>query len=245
MPLLSVTIITKNEVQRIEACLKSVAWADEIIVVDSGSTDGTLDLCQQYTDKIFVTDWPGYGVQKQRALELATGDWILSLDADERVTPALKEEILTVIPNTSLDAFDIPFESEYCGKIIRFGDWWKDSQVVLFRRHKGRFTPLLVHEAIEVQGKIGKLTGKIHHTTFPTLSDVLKKMNDYSSLSAEQKHQQGKKGSLIKAISHGIWTFLRGYFLKLGFLDGREGFLLAISNAEGAYYRYLKLMYLN
>lgn len=245
MPLLSVTIITKNEAHRIKACLESVRWAGEIIVVDSGSTDGTPDICRQYTDKVVVTDWPGYGAQKQRALELATGEWVLSIDADERITPSLKEEILTTISNTPYDAFDILFESEYCGKIIRFGDWWKDSQVVLFRRTKGKFTPLLIHEGVEIQGKIGKLRGKIHHVTFPGLSDVLKKMNDYSTLSAEQKHLQGKKGSLLKAISHGIWAFFRGYFLKLGFLDGREGFLLAVSNAEGTYYRYLKLMYLN
>jgi glycosyltransferase involved in cell wall biosynthesis len=141
MSTLSVIIITKNEARNIVDCLNSVDWADEIVVVDSGSTDGTPDLCSAYAPKVkvLVTDWPGYGAQKQRALELATGDWVLSLDADERVTPALGQEILSVIPNSAYDAFEISFHSEYCGKIIRFGDWWNDRQAVLFRREKGRF----------------------------------------------------------------------------------------------------------
>lgn len=244
MPLFSVIIITKNEAHNIEDCLKSVDWADEIVVVDSGSTDGTTDIARKYTDKVVVTGWPGYGEQKQRALDMATGEWVLSLDADERVTPTLKKEILSAIPHTAYDAFEIPFSSEYCGKTIRFGDWWNDRQAVLFRRKNAHFTLSLVHERIEIQGKIGKLKGKIHHLAFPNLQTVLRKMNDYSSWSAEQKKGRGQKGGLLKAISHGLWAFVRGYLLRLGFLDGREGFLLAFSNAEGTYYRYLKLMYL-
>lgn len=245
MPLLSVIIITKNEAHNIEDCLKSVAFADEIIVFDSGSTDSTVDICRRYTDKVFITDWPGYGAQKQRALEAATGEWVLSIDADERVTPPLKDEILSQIPHSNYDAFEITFSSEYCQKIIRFGDWWHDHQAVLFRRKKAHFVSLLVHERIEIQGKTGKLKEKIHHLAFPNPCIVLKKMNDYSSWGAEQKHLQGAKGGVLKAVSHGLWTFIRGYIFRLGFLDGKEGFLLAISNAEGTYYKYLKLMYLN
>lgn len=244
MPLLSVIIITKDEAHNIEDCLKSVEWADEIVVFDSGSIDNTVDICKRYTDKVFVTDWPGYGVQKQRALEKATGEWVLSIDADERVTPKLKEEILSQIPKTLYDAFDITFSSEYCKKVIHFGDWWHDTQAVLFRREKAHFVSLLVHERIEIQGKIGKLTGKIHHLAYPNLDLVLKKMNDYSSLSAKQKHAEGRKSSVLQAIFRGLWTFIRGYIFRLGFLDGKEGFVLAVSNAEGTYYKYLKLMYL-
>ena len=246
MPLLSVIIITKNEAHNIEDCLKSVAFADEIIVFDSGSTDKTVELCRLYTDKVFITDWPGYGEQKQRALEASTGEWVLSIDADERVTPQLKEEIVSQIsPSTHFDAFEITFSSEYCQKVIRFGDWWHDSQAVLFRRKKARFISRLAHERIEIQGEIGKLKGKIHHLAYPNLHLVLKKMNDYSSLGAEQKHLQGAKSGLFKAIFRGLWTFVRGYIFRLGFLDGKEGFLLAFSNAEGTYYKYVKLMYLN
>lgn len=244
-PTISVIIITKNEAQNIEDCLKSVAWADEIIVYDSGSTDETVSICQKYTDKVFVTDWPGYGVQKQRALDKATGDWVLSLDADERVTLPLQKEIQTTLPHTSLDGFEIYFKSEYCGKLIRFGDWVNDRQAVLFRRTSGRFISEMVHERIEIQGKIGKLKGIIYHLAFRDLDMVLRKLNDYSNASARQKYLKGKKASLWTAISHGLWTFLRGYLLRFGFLDGKEGLLLAISNAEGTYYRYLKLMYLN
>jgi glycosyltransferase involved in cell wall biosynthesis len=243
-PSISVIIITKNEAFRIEECLQSVRWADEIIVFDSGSTDNTVEICRRYTDKVLVTDWPGYGAQKQRALQQATGDWVLSIDADERVTPLLKEEILTTLPTTPMDAFEIKFCSEYCGKNIRFGDWLNDKQVVLFKRTKGEFVSLLVHERIEIQGRIGKMTGRIHHLAFQNLEMVLRKMNDYSTWSAAQKKIQGKKGGLLQAITHGLWAFVRGYFLRFGFLDGREGFLLAVSNAEGTYYRYLKLMYL-
>jgi glycosyltransferase involved in cell wall biosynthesis len=245
MPLLSVIIITKNEAHNIEDCLKSVAWADEIVVFDSGSTDNTVDICRRYTDKVFITDWPGYGAQKQRALEAATGEWVLSIDADERVMPQLKAEILSQIPHTSYDAFEITFSSEYCQKVIRFGDWWHDTQAVLFRRNQARFISLLAHERIEIQGKIGKLKGKIYHLAYPNLDLVLKKMNDYSSLSAKQKQTDGAKGSVLKAVFRGLWTFIRGYIFRLGFLDGKEGFLLAVSNAEGTYYKYVKLMYLN
>ncbi len=244
MSSLSVIIITKNEAHNIEDCLQSVAWADEIVVIDSGSNDNTLDICKKYTDKVFVRDWPGYGVQKQRALEMATSEWVLSIDADERVSPELKNEILQVITDVHYDGYEIYFKSEYCGKMIRFGDWWNDKQAVLFRRTKAKFVSALVHEGIDIEGRIGKLKGKIYHLAFPNLSTVLKKMNDYSNASAEQKIRQGKRGGLVKAITHGLWTFVRGYILRLGFLDGREGFLLAVSNAEGTYYRYLKLMYL-
>lgn len=243
-PTLSVIIITKNEANNIEDCLKSVMFADEIVVLDSGSQDDTVKIAKRYTDKVFVTDWPGYGIQKQRALALATQDWVLTLDADERVTPALQHEILYNLSKTAFDAFEIPFLSEYCGKIIRFGDWGNDSQVALFKRDKGRFVSLLIHERIEIEGKIGKLKQPIHHLAFRDLNMVLHKMNDYSSMSAKQKQLNGLQGSFSKAIVHSMWNFFRGYVLRCGFLDGKEGFMLAVSNAEGTYYRYLKLLYL-
>lgn len=242
---ISVIVITKNEAHNIEACLQSVSWADEIIVVDSGSTDNTVSIAKQFTDKVYETDWPGFGAQKQRALTLATKEWVLSIDADERVTEKLRDEILATLPVTDCAGFIIPFQSEYCNKTIRFGDWSNDKQLVLFQRNKGQFVSLLVHERIEVQGKIGKLKYPIHHRAFLNLEMVLKKMNDYSTMSARQKHLNGQKGSLWKAITHSLWSFFRGYILRFGFLDGKEGLMLAISNAEGTYYRYLKLMHLN
>lgn len=251
MSTISVIIITKNEALNIVDCLKSVQWANEIVVVDSGSTDNTVDLCRAFsnTNKVKVIntpDWPGYGIQKQRALDNATQEWVLSIDADERVTPPLRAEILTVLNKTDLDGFEIRFTSEYCGKRIRFGDWMNDKQMVLFRRSKGRFVSSQIHERIELQdGRIGKLQNPIYHYAFRNLETVLKKMNDYSTASAKHKVSKGQKGGLFKAISHGLWTFIRGYILRFGFLDGKQGFMLAVSNAEGTYYRYLKMMFLN
>lgn len=247
MTKLSVIIITKNEAHNIENCLKSVAFSDEIIVFDSSSTDETVSIALRVTPLVTVTpDWPGDGPQKNRALATATGEWILCLDADERVTEALAREIQTVIEkNPTESAFEIPYQSTYCGKAIRFGDWRGESHVRLFRREKARFTENIVHCHLVVQGKIGKLKNKIIHHPFHHLGAVLHKLNDYSTQGAKALFEKGKKATLFTAISHALWAFLNGYFFKFGFLDGREGFILAVSNAQGTYYRYLKLMYLN
>lgn len=243
---LSVTIITKNEANRIEACLRSIAWADEIIVLDSGSTDDTVALCKKYTDQIFVTDWPGFGAQKNRALGKATGDWILSIDADEQISDALRDEIRILLQsNPSCTAYTILRLSSYLGKTLHHGDWTNDYCVRLFRRNCAQFTNDLVHEKLQVlQGKIGKLKNPLYHQTFISLEQILEKVNHYSTLSAQAKYNKGRRATLFKAIMHGLWTFFRCYILKRGFLDGREGFMLAVSNAEGTYYRYIKMMYL-
>ncbi|MDM8560660.1 glycosyltransferase family 2 protein [Candidatus Parabeggiatoa sp. HSG14] len=246
MPLLSVIIITKNEENHISECLNSVAWCDEIIVVDSGSTDNTVTLCRSFTDKVFVTkDWLGFGVQKNRALVKATGKWILSIDADERITPALQQEIKSVIADSTDCAFRIPRQSRYCGRWIKHSGWSPDYVLRLFRSGCASFTDDLVHERVQVlSGEIGTLSTPLLHYSFNSLEEVLEKVNTYSSASAEMQHAKGKKSSLTKAIFHGLWAFIRTYLLQAGFLEGREGFMLAVSNAEGTYYRYLKLMYL-
>lgn len=251
MPTLSVVVITKNEAKTIAACLESVAWADEIIVLDSGSEDGTPQICRDYSPKVKVweTDWPGYGIQKQRALEKATGDWVLSLDADERVMPELgvaiqallKLPLKEIVPTEPV-AFKIRFYTEYCGYLLRFGVCNPEYRSVLFRRGYANFSSLQVHEGVKVQGKIAALPGYILHRSFANLESVITKMNTYSTLSAAQKKAAGKKGGLGVAMGHGLFSFIRGYILKLGFLDGKAGFMFAFSNAEGSYYRYLKMM---
>lgn len=242
---ISVIIVTKNEAHNIVDCLRSVSFAKEIIVFDSGSTDDTVSLCKSYTSLVTVTpDWPGDGPQKNRALKQASCDWVLCLDADERVSPMLAKEIEATLPYTIHNAFNIPYQSSYCGKTIRYGDWANESHIRLFRNGKGAFTEDRVHCHLQVQGSIGKLTHPIIHHPFQHLSTLLLKMNDYSSQSAKTLFEKGKKATLATALSHGLWTFIRGYLLKRGWLDGREGFLLAMSNAQGTYYRYLKLMYL-
>ncbi|MBY0579484.1 MAG: glycosyltransferase family 2 protein [Burkholderiales bacterium] len=239
---LSVIIIAKNEAKSIGKCLESVSWADEIVVIDSGSTDETVKICESFGAKIQVTDWPGFGPQKNRALDLATGVWILSLDADEIVTPELKNEILGAISGANAQAYSFPRSSSYCGRFMRHGGWWPDRVTRLFRKNSARFSDDLVHEKLIVDGKTGVLSSPLIHIAFSDLEEVLQKIDRYSTAGAIMMAKKNKKASLADAIFKGMWAFFRTYVLRGGFLDGKEGFMLAISNAEGTYYRYLKLM---
>ena len=241
----SVIVITRDEEHVIADCLESVRWADEIVVLDCGSTDRTVEICRSFTDNVFETDWPGFGIQKNRALSHATRDWVLSLDADERVTPALAEEIQARLEDSGANGLVIPFRSSYLGRFMRHGDWRNERHLRLFRRTAGRFSDDPVHERLIVDGEIGSLTNPILHDSFATVDEVQNKVNRYSTAGAERRFASGNRSSLLKALSHATWTFFRGYVLKAGFLDGREGFLLAVSNAEGSYYTYLKLLYLH
>ncbi len=240
---LSVILITKNEGHNIWDCLNTVSFASEWIVVDSGSTDDTVLLAKEFGATVIQTDnWPGFGIQKNRALSAATGDWILSIDADERITPELAEEIKkTVQSPDAFDAYEIQRYSWYCGKFIRYGDWSKDYVLRLFKRHHAQFTNDLVHERLVATGKIGRLKKSMKHYSYTNFSQVLQKIDSYTEYSAIQKHRQGKKAGVGTALLHGLWAFIRGYILRLGFLDGSHGLALAISNAENSYYRYLKI----
>jgi glycosyltransferase involved in cell wall biosynthesis len=241
--MLSVIIITKNEASHIGRCLDSVLWADEIIVIDSGSEDNTVEICKQYTDSVFIAGWMGFGIQKQRALDKAQGDWVLSIDADEVVTPELRAQIEKAFQQEQFNGYEIPRLSSYCGRQIRHSGWWPDYVLRLFRRNAGYFTESVVHERIVVQGEIGKLTSPLLHDAFVSVDEVLHKLNCYSSLGAEMLYQKGEvRSSIGKAIFKALWTFIRTYCLKAGFLDGRQGLMLAISNAEGTYYKYVKLL---
>ena len=240
-PRLSVTLITHNEATNIAACLESVAWADEIVVVDSGSSDETPAICRRYTPLVQVTDWPGFGPQKNRALAMATGDWVLSIDADERVTPELRAEIESILAAPDAEAYELPRLSTYLGQEMRHGGWWPDYVTRLFRRDAGRFSDALVHEALLIQGRVGRLRAPLIHHPFRTLEQSIGKMNSYSSANALSLQQRGRSAGLTTAILHGLFGFLRNYLLRGGFLDGKLGFVLAVANAEGAYYKYLKL----
>lgn len=239
---LSVIIITKNEAANIRTCLESVAWADEIIVVDSGSSDDTVAICREFTPHVHSHDWPGFGPQKNRALDYASKDWVLSLDADERIPPALRAEIQAAMREESADAYEMPRLSSFFGRYIRHSGWHPDYVTRLFRRGAGRFSDDLVHERVMVTGSTGRLIQPILHESFRNAEELLAKINHYSTASAHMLHRKNRKASLKTAIAHALWAFLRTYILRGGFLDGREGFMLAVSTAEGTYYRYVKLM---
>ncbi|OGS80299.1 MAG: glycosyl transferase family 2 [Gallionellales bacterium GWA2_55_18] len=244
MAKLSVIAITKNEAANIRACLESVAWADEIIVVDSGSTDLTAEICREFGAQVYVHDWPGFGAQKNRALGYATHEWVFSIDADERVTPELRAAIEAVLRDKtdSCAAYRISRLSSYCGRFMRHSGWYPDHIARLFRRNAARFSDDLVHERLLVEGRIGQLAGELLHYAFTDAEEVLQKINHYSSAGAVMLRRRGRRATLPGAVLRGLWSFIRAYILRAGFLDGREGFMLAVSNAEGTYYRYLKLL---
>ena len=248
MPTLSVILITRNEESNLDDCLASLdGIAQQIVVVDSNSTDGTLEIANRYGALMaYPSDWPGFGPQKNRALDLATCDWVLSLDADERLTPSLKSEILTAINHSAqIDCFAIPRLSWYCGRFIRHSGWSPDYVDRLFRRGTARFSDDLVHERLIPNGTVAKLENPMLHYSFMNYSQVLDKLNRYSTASAEQAFANGKTSNPLKAVLHGMWAFVRTYILRAGFLDGPQGFALAMSNAQGTYYRYMKLWQLN
>jgi glycosyltransferase involved in cell wall biosynthesis len=238
---LSIVVVAKNEALNIAECVRSARFADEVIVLDSGSTDGTPELARAEGARVVVTDWPGYGPQNNRGIDMAVGDWIFSLDADERISPQLAAEIRQAMERTSVNGFRVPRTSMYCGRFIRHGGWTPDYTRRLVRKGQGRFTEHYLHAHLQVQGACGTLEHPIIHYSYRTLEDVLEKLNRYSSANARDMSTAGRSGSLGGAIAHGLWAFFRTYVLRLGFLDGRWGFMLAVSNAEGTYYRYLKL----
>jgi glycosyltransferase involved in cell wall biosynthesis len=242
MSTISICVVTKNEAHNITECLESVAWADEIIVIDSESTDNTVELCKRFTTKITIMPWLGCGPQREKIFAMATCDWVLLLDADERVTNELAKEIQNAIKNGNYNGYEIPFTSYYCGKRIRFGDWMNEKHLRLLKRSHSTIIPRLVHFGIKVDGKIGRLKNKIIHYSFPNITTVINKMHSYSTAGAMHNFNNGKTTSFGSAVGHGLFAFLRGYIFRLGFLDGRHGFMLAVSNAEGSYYKYLKLL---
>ncbi len=243
---LSVIVITKNEEAVIRRCLASVAWADEIVVVDSGSSDKTIQICREFTDKVVQADWRGFGPQKNLALGLATREWVLSLDADEYLplgAESLIREATLCGPETS--GYRLSRVSSYCGRWIRHSGWAPDPVTRLFVRDRGRFSDDVVHERLTVQGRVAALELTLYHEAFVDLEEVLAKVDRYSTLGAQSMHERGRRATLRQAVAHGFWAFIRTYLLRGGIADGREGFMLAVSNAEGAYYRYAKLMLLS
>jgi glycosyltransferase involved in cell wall biosynthesis len=237
---LSAIIITKNEAGNIAACLQTLQFCDERIVVDCGSDDATVALAQANNARVVVRPWEGFGPQKNFALSSATGDWILSIDADERVSPQLATAIGEAVQSSRFDAYEFPRLSSFCGRPMRHSGWYPDYVLRLFRRGAGRFTDVKVHERVICDRPIGRLSAPLIHHPVLRLEDALSRVDRYSTASADAIVATGRRVSFLTGIGHGLFSFFRAYILRAGFLDGAEGFLLAVANAEGSYYRYMK-----
>jgi glycosyltransferase involved in cell wall biosynthesis len=240
MPRLSAIVIAHNEAANIGECLDALAFCDERIVVDSGSSDGTVDVARSKGARVESHEWQGFGPQKNYALSLATGDWVLSIDADERVTPELAGAIRAALAHADVDGFEFPRRSSFCGRPMKHSGWNPDYVLRLFRRGKAKFDDALVHERVICDGPVKRLDQPLIHYPVQKLEDALSRMDRYSTASAAALVASGRRVSFLAGIGHGFYAFLKTYVLRLGFLDGAEGFLLAVANAEGSYYRYMK-----
>ena len=209
-------------------------------MVDCGSTDDTVKLAEAKGARVVTHSWQGFGAQKNFALSLANGDWVLSIDADERVSPALAAEIRQAITTDRATGYELPRSSSFCGRQMRHSGWYPDYVLRLFRRGQARFSDDAVHERVVCDGPVARLMQPLVHQPVRRLEDALSRMDRYSTAGAEMLVAAGRRVSFRTGIAHGLWTFFRTYVLRAGFLDGREGFLLAVANAEGTYYRYMK-----
>jgi glycosyltransferase involved in cell wall biosynthesis len=239
----SVTIITLNEASNIEACLASVAWADDVLVVDSGSTDGTPDLARAKGARVIVRGWPGYSAQKNFAATEARHDWILSVDADERITPELAAEIQTTIARDPQEAgFRMPRVSWHLGKWIRTTDWYPDYQLRLYHRGRATWPQRRVHESVSATaGAVGRLKGELQHYAYRDVSHHFATMDRYTSLAAEDMQAEGRRASFFDLTIHPWAAFVRNYVLRRGFMDGTAGFVISVMNAYYVFLKFSKL----
>jgi glycosyltransferase involved in cell wall biosynthesis len=241
---ISVYIIAFNEVDKIKDCINSVLWADEIIVADSNSTDGTTEIAKELGAKVIHIPFDGYGDLRNKAIKHCNGDWIFSLDSDERCTIKVRDEILRLTSSTSLDIYRIPRKNFFMGRWIKHSGWYPNfRQPQLFKNGKMNYTSDSVHEGyISHSDKdIGIISNFIWQFPFKNTEEVIHKANRYSSLGIQKLQDKGVNGSILKAFIHGLWSFIKHYIFKLGFLDGGPGFVIAFGNFEGTFYRYIKL----
>jgi len=242
MPSVSVAVIALDEEERLRACLESVAWADEVVVIDSGSGDKTVPIAREFTDRVLFHAWEGYGAQKNFALAQCHGDWILSLDADERVSEPLRAEIdATLAAGPAEIGFRIPRQNFFQGAWVRHGGWYPDLQLRLFRRGRGTFTGSAVHESVRVDGPVGRLKAPLVHQSYGGVADFVARANRYSELAARELAGTGRGGSLADLLLRPSWRFLSMYVLRAGFLDGWRGFILAVLYAHYVFLRAAKV----
>jgi glycosyltransferase involved in cell wall biosynthesis len=241
-PKLSVYMITFNNERTVEKALKSVTWADEIVVVDSFSHDKTMEICRKFTDKVFQRKWPGHRAQYQYAAELTTHEWVMFVDADEEVSSELAKEIREILDRGAegVDGFFAYRRTHYLGRWIRYGGWYPDGEIRLYRREKGKWEGGL-HAKIEVKGKVKFLKNQYLHYTYRNISDQIQTIDRYSKIAAEDLSQKGERFSLFKLFFHPPFRFIKEYFLKSGFRDGLPGLVIAISTMYYVFIKYAKL----
>jgi glycosyltransferase involved in cell wall biosynthesis len=238
---ISATIITLNEEKNIRECLESLSWADEIVVLDSESHDRTVEIARDFTDKVFIEPWTGQGAHKNRAMDLAQGPWIFSIDADERVTPELATEIRDAAGKGKHHAYALRRKNIYRGQWIRHSGWWPDWVTRLFRKGQARFNDRMIHEALTLEGPIGRLEEPLLHYSFEDVGSFIERASRYATHLAEMMYCQGKRASLLTALSHASFECLNTYLFRRGFLDGGAGVLIAVSNGVGTFYKYMML----
>jgi glycosyltransferase involved in cell wall biosynthesis len=242
VPKLSVTIITLNEADHIAGAIDSAVWADEIIVVDSGSRDGTVDIARAKGARVVCREWPGYVDQKNHAAGLAAHDWIFSLDADERITPALAAEIQALLAaDPPLRGYRMPRVTFHLGRWIRTTDFYPDYQTRLYDRRAARWRGKYVHESVAVDGRAGRLRHELEHYSFRDLLDHLDRINHYTTLAARQMHEAGRRVGPLGLLVHPPAAFLRNYVLRRGFMDGTTGLMLSLVNATSVFLKLAKL----
>jgi (heptosyl)LPS beta-1,4-glucosyltransferase len=245
---LSVVMIAKNAADLLPDCLASVAWADEIVLLDSGSQDNTVELAQAAGVKVFInTDWQGYGIQRQRAQEFATGDYVLMIDTDERVTPELADSLRTVLASPTANAvYSIARRNYFLGRFMRHSGWYPDRVMRLYPRADYRYNANQVHESLDARdAKIIALSGDLLHLTCRDFASFQRKQLNYATAWAQERHQNGKKTSLAGILSHTLGAFFKTLVLRGGVLDGKQGWLLAVVNAQYTFNKYTELWALN
>lgn len=243
MATLSVIIITKNEEKNIERCIQSITWADEIIIVDSGSADRTVEIAKKLGAQVHHQDWLGFGLQKNKALSYATSDWVLSLDADEFLKPQDSDKLKNLLKsNPDASAYSLLFEVYFCGKRIKYSYGRNERHVRLFKRSDAYFDDAEVHENLIVKGKTVDCDIVIGHHTVGSVAQMIDKMQRYTRLSAQQKFEKNKTASVASLPFRTLMGFLRSYIFRLGFLDGKHGYIIAVAEAHSVYYRYLQLI---
>jgi glycosyltransferase involved in cell wall biosynthesis len=242
VPKLSVTVIARDEAADIDAALRSIAWADEIIVVDSGSTDDTVAIARRHTERVLQRDWPGYPAQKNHAASIASHDWILSLDADERVTPELAAEIQAVMAGAPAHSgFGIPRVTWHLGRWIRTTDWYPDQQLRLYDRRAAEWTGRYVHESVTVRGSTGVLRGELQHFAYRDIADHLETIDRYTTYAARQMQEDGRRAGWLQLAGHPPLAFLRNYLAHGGIRDGIPGLVVSTLNSYYVFLKFAKL----